>query len=219
MHSSSDVPLRVDSLQWPVTVLGFGSRIGIWLQGCSIGCPGCCAKHTWDADAGKSVALADVLAWVRGLPLGEVDGVTITGGEPFEQPEALARLVAMLRHEVDFGRAVDLLCYSGYPWGRLARRHGDVLRALDAVVAGPYVDSLPVRWLRGSSNQTLHLLSSLGEERYGNTTERERERRNALQIVASDEGVRIVGIPGRGALERMADKLAEHGVTLGERSW
>ena len=222
MHSSSsDVTLRIDSLQWPVTVLGYGARIGIWLQGCSIGCPGCCAKHTWDADAGKSVALADVLAWVRRLPLGEVDGVTITGGEPFEQPEALARLVAMLRNrkEVDFGREVDLLCYSGYPWGRLVHRHGDVLRGLDAVVAGPYVDRLPVRWLRGSSNQTVHLLSRLGRERYGDATEREPERRNALQIVASEEGVRIVGIPGRGDLERMTDKLAKYGVTLGERSW
>ena len=99
------------------------------------------------------------------------------------------------------------------------RRHGEVLRGLDAVVAGPYVDRLPVRWLRGSSNQSVHLLSRLGRERYGDTTAGERERRNALQIVASEEGVRIVGIPGRGDLERMTDKLAEYGVTLGERSW
>ena len=145
--------------------------------------------------------------------------MTITGGEPFEQPEALRRLVAMLRHEVDFGREVDLLCYSGYPWPRLARRHGDVLRALDAVIAGPYVDRLPPRWLRGSGNQTVHLLSRLGRARYRDTTEWEPEQRNALQIVASEEGVRIIGIPGRGDLERMTDKLAEHGVTLGDRSW
>ena len=219
MRSSPDVTLRIDSLQWPVTVLGYGARIGIWLQGCSIGCPGCCAKHTWDADAGKSVALSDLLAWVRRLPLGEVDGVTITGGEPFEQPEALGRLVDALRHGVDFGREVDLLCYSGYPWPRLARRHRDLLRRLDAVVAGPYVERLSPGWLRGSSNQTLHLLSSLGRERYGDATGRARRQRNALQIVASEDGIRIVGIPDRGDLERMTDTLAEHGVTLGDRSW
>ena len=145
--------------------------------------------------------------------------MTITGGEPFEQPEALGRLVAMLRHEVDFGREVDLLCYSGYPWRRLVRRHREVLHRLDAVVAGPYVERLPPRWLRGSSNQALHLLSRLGRERYGDATEREGKQRNELQIVASEDGIRIVGIPDRGDLERMTGKLAEHGVTLGDRSW
>ena len=69
MKSAQDTTLRIDSLQWPVTVLGYGARIGIWFQGCSIGCPGCCAKHTWNADEGKSVALTDLLAWVRRLPL------------------------------------------------------------------------------------------------------------------------------------------------------
>ena len=142
MKSSQDTTLRIDSLQWPVTVLGYGARIGIWFQGCSIGCPGCCAKHTWNADEGKSVALTDLLAWIRRLPLDEVNGVTITGGEPFEQPEALHRLVVALRRSVDFRQDIDILCYSGFPWKRLSRQHGDILRHLDAVIAEPYVEKL-----------------------------------------------------------------------------
>ena len=170
MKSAQDTTLRIDSLQWPVTVLGYGARIGIWFQGCSIGCPGCCAKHTWNADEGKSVALTDLLAWIRHLPIEEVNGVTITGGEPFEQPEALHRLVAALRSSVDFCQDIDILCYSGFPWKHLSRRYGDILRHLDAVVAEPYVEKLASQWLRGSGNQTIHLLSALGRDRYANAS-------------------------------------------------
>lgn len=215
MRSSRDTALRIESLQWPVTVLGFGSRIGIWFQGCSIGCPGCCARHTWDADEGTSVSVDAVLGWVRGLPLDEVDGVTITGGEPFEQPEALRDLVLGLRRDVRFARPIDVLCYSGHSWRRLARRHAGVLALLDAVIAEPYVEKLPPRWLRGSSNQVVRTLSDLGRDRYPDTP----SRANGLQIVPIEGGVRIVGIPDRGDLERMEGKLAALGVTFGETSW
>ena len=207
--------LRLDSLQWPVTVLGYGARIGIWFQGCSIGCPGCCAKHTWNADAGQAVALTDLLAWMRRLPLAEVNGVTITGGEPFEQSAALHRLVAALRSSVDFPKDIDILCYSGFPWRRLSRRHGDILRHLDAVIAEPYVEKQPPQWLRGSGNQTMHLLSALGRDRYAKAS----EQPNGLQVVAAGDDIRIIGIPNRGDLERMQEKLAGLGVVVGEKSW
>ena len=215
MKSGHATRSRIESLQWPVTVLGFGARIGIWFQGCSIGCPGCCARHTWDPDEGTSVAVDAVLEWVRGLPLDEVDGVTITGGEPFEQPEALRELATGLRREVRFARAIDVLCYSGYPWRRLRTRHAGILSLLDVVVTGPYVEKLPPRWLRGSSNQVIHPLSELGRERYPDVP----SRPNGLQVVPSGDSVRIVGIPDRGDLDRMEGKLAEVGVTLGQTSW
>ena len=215
MKSAQATTLRIDSLQWPVTVLGYGTRIGIWFQGCSIGCPGCCAKHTWNADEGKAVALTDLFAWIRRLPLDEVNGVTITGGEPFEQPEALHRLVAELRSSVDFCEELDILCYSGFPWKHLSRRHGDILRHLDAVIAEPYVESLAPQWLRGSSNQTIHLLSDLGRRRYAKAS----GQTNGLQVVAAGDDIRIIGIPNRGDLERMQEKLAGLGVAFGEQSW
>ena len=215
MKSAPDTILRIDSLQWPVTVLGYGARIGIWFQGCSIGCPRCCAKHTWNADEGKSVALTDLLAWIQHLPLDEVNGVTITGGEPFEQPEALHRLAAELRRSVDFPKDIDILCYSGFPWKRLSQRHGDILRHLDAVIAEPYVEKLAPQWLRGSGNQTMHLLSALGRDRYAQAS----ERTNGLQVVAAGDDIRIIGIPNRGDLERMQEKLAGLGVAFGEKSW
>lgn len=215
MSAARDVSVRVESLQWPVTVLGFGARIGIWFQGCSVGCAGCCAAHTWSADEGRSVPVDAVLDWVRGLPLDQVDGVTLTGGEPFEQPQALQALVSRLRREVRFERPIDMLCYSGFAWNRLLRRHGDILALLDAVIAGPYVERLPPRWLRGSSNQVIHCFTDLGRGRYPDTS----SRANELQLIAAEGNVRIVGIPGRGDLGRMEARLAGLGVTFGEASW
>lgn len=136
-------------------------------------------------------------------------------GEPFEQPAALHRLVAELRSSVDFRQDIDILCYSGFPWKRLSQRHGDILQHLDAVIAEPYVEKLAPQWLRGSGNQTIHLLSALGRERYADAS----GRTNGLQVVAAGDDIRIIGIPNRGDLERMQEKLAGQGIVLGERSW
>ena len=149
------------------------------------------------------------------MPLDEVNGVTITGGEPFEQPEALHRFVAELRGSADFCEELDILCYSGFPWKHLSRRHGDILRHLDAVIAEPYVESLAPQWLRGSGNQTIHLLSDLGRRRYAKAS----GQTNGLQVVAAGDDIRIIGIPNRGDLERMQEKLAGLGVAFGEQSW
>ena len=215
MSSDGRTTVRIDSLQWPITVLGFGARIGIWFQGCSIGCTGCCARHTWDAEAGKDVSLDDLLDWIRNLPLAEVHGVTITGGEPFEQPEALHRLAVGLRERIEFVGEVDLLCYSGFPWKRLRSQYRHILEHFDVIIAEPYVKRLRPEWLRGSSNQTIHPVSELGRRRYENQP----ERRNELQIVAGSDGIRMVGIPGRGDLEKMERLLSRQGVTFGARSW
>ena len=206
--------IRIDSVHWPVTVLGFGSRVGIWFQGCSIGCRGCCSKHTWGSEPGKLTTTERVLEWVRRLPLDEVDGVTVTGGEPFEQPGALDRLLTGLRG-VGFPRPIDILCYSGFSWKRITRLHHDILARLDAVVSEPFVEGLAPRWLRGSANQQIHTLSDLGEKRYGSVS----QAKNELQIVATDGEIRVVGIPERGDMERMRERMADFGVVIGEASW
>ena len=102
-----------------------------------------------------------------------------------------------------------------FPWQHLSRRHGDILRHLDAVIAEPYVERLAPQWLRGSGNQTIHLLSDLGRRRYADAS----GQTNGLQVVAAGDDIRIIGIPNRGDLERMQEKLAGLGVAFGERSW
>jgi anaerobic ribonucleoside-triphosphate reductase activating protein len=88
------------------------------VQGCPIHCPGCYVPETWDADGGKDLSIEDAARTLLD-PDFPRDGVTILGGEPFAQPEALARLIDALR---TIQPDVHILCYSGYTYESLSRR-------------------------------------------------------------------------------------------------
>lgn len=40
--------IAINKIHFPVSTLGFGQRLGIWFQGCSIRCPGCISRDTWE---------------------------------------------------------------------------------------------------------------------------------------------------------------------------
>jgi len=214
--------IELNKAHWPVTVLGPGRRIGLWLQGCSIHCPGCVSQDTWPRDAKKAIAVRDLLAWCRRTGAEGIDGVTISGGEPFDQP---AGLLALLRGLAAWRRSAgldfDVLCYSGYPQKTLERRHADVLALLDAIVPEPYVDHLPLTHVwRGSANQPLVPLSERGRTRYaahvGQTAEGAGKR-----MQASVEGGRVwmIGIPARGDMDAVESLCASRGLALTQVSW
>jgi len=107
--------LFLSRLHFPVTTLGYGRRVGVWFQGCSVRCPGCISHDTWAFGQGETTldsVCASIAPW---LP--QADGVTISGGEPFDQPAALKGLLRWLRPRV----AGDILVFSGHPWEHLAR--------------------------------------------------------------------------------------------------
>jgi anaerobic ribonucleoside-triphosphate reductase activating protein len=206
----------------PVTTLGPGVRAGIWVQGCTIGCRGCASQDTWAPDDDLLVDVDEVVRWLGGLhPL---DGVTVTGGEPFQQVEGLTALLrAVRRWAAATGRALDVLVYSGYAYSTLRRRRGAdaALDLCDAVITGPYVDRLNPggRW-RGSANQQLIVLTELGRERIGAEDELTTAQATPrLQVADDGERTWLVGIPGRGDLARLETSLAERGVRLEGASW
>ena len=214
--------VRLNRAHFPVTTLGPGRRIGLWLQGCSIGCPGCVARDTWEADESRLIEVQDVLDWCRRTAPGGCDGVTISGGEPFEQPQALGALLAGLRawREEPSVRAFDILCYSGFDLARLRRRHAALLAQLDLLIPEPYVDGMPRggRW-RGSANQPLLALSTLGRERCAEFTAAEPEGKGALQISVQEDHVMCIGIPERRDMHRLQSAVRQRGVALRRVSW
>jgi anaerobic ribonucleoside-triphosphate reductase activating protein len=213
--------IQVNRLHHPVTALGPGTRAGIWLQGCSIGCRGCLSRDTWDAGAGGGVEVTEVLEWVAGLS-GRVDGVTISGGEPFDQPAPLLELLVGLdlwRQGLGGAPEPDLLCYSGYSLRRVERRHPEALAPLDAVITGPYREDLPTDLVwRGSSNQELVPLSPLGRERYGSHVD-ERRASPPIQVAIESDAIRLIGIPRRGDIGGLEATLDRAGIELGDASW
>lgn len=208
--------ININKLHFPVTVLGPGQRIGLWVQGCSVGCAGCMSRDTWSKGSHSAVPLDDVVDWcVRQAEIG-AEGITISGGEPFEQPEALDALIARLgdwRHKEK--REFDILCYSGLPLARLQRGYAHILAKLDALIPEPFQRRRPrVGSWQGSSNQPLILLSELGRNRFADVPQRRQ-----IQVGLSDGKLFTIGIPDRGDMDRLAEGLRAKGIKLEGASW
>lgn len=215
--NSSKVEVYLSGLHWPVTTLGHGRRIGIWLQGCSIRCKGCCSRDTWDQVPGQATTVDTVLEWVNRQPLERADGFTISGGEPFDQPHALACLLRGLADlRLRDAKPRDVLVYSGYPWPRLVQRHAELLEQIDTVISEPFVQGKPASGLRGSSNQIIHALTALGEARHGADAPKTADQ---MQMHYDGERLWLVGIPRPGSLDALAARLAAAGISMDDCSW
>lgn len=93
---------------------GPGLRYAVFVQGCVHHCAGCHNQESWAFDAGEVVAIDDVFARIAENKL--AGGVTLSGGDPFCQPEACARLAAMVKQT---GR--NVWTYTGYVYEDLLR--------------------------------------------------------------------------------------------------
>lgn len=213
--------IRINKAHFPVTVLGTGRRIGIWTQGCHIHCPGCVSRDTWDDDGGNEMDLELLLAWCRDVTQGTLNGVTISGGEPFEQPEALGMLLdGLASWRTEIGSSFDILCYSGMSYRRLQARFSWLLSRMDCVIPEPYVDELVEGGIwRGSSNQPVVPLSPLGRDRYQDVAGATPDRTSRFQVSIDGSRIWFIGIPRRGDLESLEKFCAERGVSLGRVSW
>jgi anaerobic ribonucleoside-triphosphate reductase activating protein len=211
--------ILVNKAHYPVSVLGHGKRIGIWLQGCSIRCHSCCSLDTWEFDEDHGMDVASLVDWCRDVSGGSLDGVTISGGEPFDQPGPLLVLLEGLDlWRSEGGGRFDILIYSGYSENRLRRDFVDHLRYLDAVVAGPFRESAGGSKLYcGSDNQQILVLSPLAEERYG--SEGIGGWKPGMQVATDEEGIWMIGIPRPGDLGRFEAGCMERGLALGKPSW
>jgi anaerobic ribonucleoside-triphosphate reductase activating protein len=175
---------------------------------------------TWAVDEGRGVDVDELVTVVTAGIDGDVDGVTISGGEPSEQSAAVIRLIGGLR-SWSRSRACktsefDVLLYSGLGYERLQSNHPDLLAAVDCVVADPFVDGSPVDdGLRGSGNQRVMPMTPLGVERYGAV-----HASASMQVTVDADGrVWMIGIPRRGDLARVQQQLARRGVQLESVSW
>jgi anaerobic ribonucleoside-triphosphate reductase activating protein len=137
---------------------GPGVRTVVFLQGCSLACKGCQNRHIWPADGGHETNTAD-LAQALTILSGRIGNVTISGGEPFQQPAALAALITDLRKH---GTVKHLIVYTGYTWEELhsathpARPYlSEILQGVDVLVDGRFIAKLddPMITYRGSRNQ------------------------------------------------------------------
>jgi len=199
-------PIAISRLHFPITTLGPGCRIGLWMQGCSIHCPGCISADTWAKDRG--IATVDALLSHLEQWMHAADGITISGGEPFDQPEALEALLRGIRLRT----SSDILVYSGYAYEALKRLLLPMSGQIDALIADPFVQGHPQTLpLRGSDNQRLHLLTSMGEQRFAPFLQ-PTSAEPSFDVMFDDEGeIWFAGVPSQQAFVRIARTLEEAG--------
>lgn len=129
---------------------GPGFRLAVFAQGCPHGCPGCHNPESHAPDGGTLRDTDEIVGLIDANPL--LDGITLTGGEPFMQSEACLEL-----SRAAHARGLNVWCYTGYEYEQLLEREDAwaLLDDVDVLVDGPFLlgeRSLELRF-RGSRNQ------------------------------------------------------------------
>lgn len=132
---------------------GKGIRMVIWNQGCKMACPGCHNPETHSLCGGKEVDIEDLEKEITKYSLHH-QGITLSGGDPFLQPEQNKRL-AVLAHNI----GLDVWAYCGQTYEQLLQDENKrkLLEECDVLIDGPFVlGQRDVRLaFRGSTNQRL----------------------------------------------------------------
>ena len=144
--------MRIYGLTQDSIVDGPGFRFVCFVQGCPHRCEGCHNPGSHDPDAGTEMQPEQVIAEMLKNPL--TDGLTLSGGEPFEQA-----LDCMEIAQAAHAHGLSVWCYTGYVLERLLDRGTPeqlaLLKEVDTLIDGPFVleqRTLSLPW-RGSRNQ------------------------------------------------------------------
>ena len=182
---------------------GPGRRAALWVQGCSIRCPGCFNPHSWTSDGGQPVGWPELAEGVRAAAADhDIEGLTLLGGEPFDQAAPLASLAETVR-----AGGLSVMTFTGYVLEDLraaGREDFDrLLAATDLLVDGPYLAQRPERrrpWI-GSDNQRFWFLT----DRYAHLADDLGAIPNRLEIRISRSGE--VAVNGFATVATLEDLL------------
>jgi anaerobic ribonucleoside-triphosphate reductase activating protein len=189
---------RVHAIEPRSRANGPGVRFVIWTQGCTLGCPGCFNPGTHPAGrpalaelpAGAGVWWPAELAAAAAAQAAQVEGVTLTGGEPLQQPAAVAAFCREIRACTGLG----IIVLSGYTRAEIEADPARLaaVSGADLVIAGRYNRRLRLgTGLRGSANKEYWA-------RTGRYTAADFAAVPDLEIaVAADGTVTVSGMPDR----------------------
>ena len=154
--------LRVAAFEPRSLANGPGVRAVLWVQGCGRRCPGCFNPGFLSSEGGRDVSVDEVVAWIAAAAQSEsgpIEGLTFSGGEPFDQASPLAQVAGAAR-----AQGLGVLVFTGHPWEDLETSADPGWRALlaatDLIVAGAYERERPgTHPLLSSANQRLVFLT------------------------------------------------------------
>ena len=137
---------------------GPGTRYTIWVQGCSIHCPGCMNFDTWDPTKGYKLSVDELVEKIDKTP--NIDGITITGGEPLDQCEPVYELCLKLF------KKIPIFLTTGYTFSQVRNQNKlKILKVLDILCLGPFdKDQVCRGYWKGSLNQEIIFLTPTGKK-------------------------------------------------------
>ncbi|MBR6886931.1 MAG: anaerobic ribonucleoside-triphosphate reductase activating protein [Selenomonadaceae bacterium] len=142
--------IRIAGLVPESFVDGDGIRFAIFMQGCQRNCAGCHNPETHDLNGGRLIDTTEIISAIKKNPL--LDGITLTGGEPFLQIDAALELARAAKN-----LGLSVWCYTGYTLEKLPNTAAPLLENIDVLIDGEFVLSLRDLDLqfRGSRNQRI----------------------------------------------------------------
>lgn len=197
--------MYVARVLYPVEVLGPGKRVGIWFCGCPRRCKGCSNPELWEFQdryyTSPQIVYNLVLQIAKNHP---IDGFTITGGDPLYQANDLHQLIALLR-----AFSEDILVYTGYSLNEIST---DKLNGIAVLIDGEYIESRNNNCiLRGSDNQSIHILDDRYRERYNDYLS---STENKIQNFMTSDGVVSVGIHRPNFITALNQGMSQKGVEI-----
>lgn len=199
--------MYVARILYPVEVLGPGKRIGIWFCGCPHKCKGCSNPELWEFQEKYKTSLEAILTLIETIAKEhQVDGFTITGGDPMYQADDLQKLVMHLCKI-----SSDILVYTGYEIEELPKEY---LHNISVLIDGKYIEERNNNCiLRGSDNQRIFILNTDVHKKYN---EYLKNASNQIQNFTTSDGIVSVGIHRSNFIDELNGKIIEKGLNCNE---
>ncbi|MEI7590458.1 MAG: 4Fe-4S single cluster domain-containing protein [Deltaproteobacteria bacterium] len=132
--------LHIADIHAPVITLGPGRRFVVWVQGCCFDCSGCTSPQWRTSDGGVFTEVEELSQVICKTP--NIQGLTISGGEPMLQAGTLAHLVQIVRRR----RPLSVICYTGFDLKALENdkepARMKLISLCDVLIDGPYIAAL-----------------------------------------------------------------------------
>ena len=166
-------------------VNGPGDRFTLWTQGCSKGCVNCFNPETWNNKNNIILSPLEIFEYIKEL---DIDGVTITGGDPFEQEEDLLLLLKLLD---TLSLSKGVIVFSGFTYDEIRENkiREECCDYIDVLIDGRYEEENRVTdSFKGSSNQNIIYFSS-------KIKEEELIMDQEVEICLRDDIISVTGFP------------------------
>lgn len=192
MEKESDVLLNIADV-YPISYSnGPGRRTVIWIQGCTLKCPGCFNQEFQPHIPRYLVGPRDFAYKIIDLcEEHQCEGITLTGGEPFQQSRALLEFIEPIRKE-----GYTIVFFSGYKYSELLKSEEEHIKSLlgniDLLIAGPFDITIQYNrtWFDNPDKELIYLTDQIRSKMNNNL-----KTLSDLEIIVEGNNISVTGFP------------------------